>query len=229
MFCLVYKRMEVGDIALTMNNIKAILSDLLIAGTDTSFITLDWAMTELIMSPRVMNQAQAEVRNIDGERKFISENDLPQLPYLKAVVKETLRLHPPAPMSVPRELIEDVTIDGYDIPAKTRILVNLWAIGRDPKSWNDPETFNPDRFIGSRIDYKGQDFELLPFGGGRRVCPGMTFATASTELALAQLLRSFDFELPPGIEVKDLDLRETFGLTTRKTSDLIVVARPRLA
>ncbi|GMH16754.1 hypothetical protein Nepgr_018595 [Nepenthes gracilis] len=132
-------------------------------------------------------------------------------------------------MSVPRESIEDVTIDGYDIPGKTRILINLWAIGRDPKSWIDPRTFNPDRFISSKIDFKGQDFELLPFGGGRRVCPDMTFATASIELALAQLLHSFDFELPPGIEVKDLDLRETFGLTMRKTSDLIVVARPPLA
>lgn len=197
------------------------------AGTDTSFITLDWGMTELIMNPQVMKKAQAEVRSIVGERKFILESDLPQLHYLKAVVKEIFRLHPPVPVLVPRESIRDVTLEGYNIPAKTRIFINVWAIGRDPESWEDPEKFNPDRFLGSSIDFKGQDFELLPFGAGRRGCPGITFGTVTVELALAQLLHSFDWELPPGVEAKDLDLSEAFGISMHKTSDLILVAIPR--
>lgn len=197
------------------------------AGTDTSFITLDWGMTELIMNPQVMKKAQAEVRSIVGERKFILESDLPQLHYLKAVVKEIFRLHPPVPVLVPRESIRDVTLEGYNIPAKTRIFINVWAIGRDPESWEDPEKFNPDRFLGSSIDFKGQDFELLPFGAGRRGCPGITFGTVTVELALAQLLHSFDWELPPGVEAKDLDLSEAFGISMHKTSDLILVAIPQ--
>lgn len=196
------------------------------AGTDTTFITLDWGMTELIMNPKVMESAQAEVRRIVGERKFVLESDLPQLNYIKAVIKEIFRLHPPVPVLVPRESIEHVTIDGYDIPEKTRIFVNAWAIGRDPETWEDPETFKPERFIGSTIDFKGQDYELIPFGAGRRGCPAMTFATVSVELALAQLLHSFDWELPHGTAAKDLDLTEVFGITMHKIANLIVLAKP---
>ncbi|GMH16757.1 hypothetical protein Nepgr_018598 [Nepenthes gracilis] len=215
-----------GDMPLTVSNVKAILLDMFAAGIDTASITLDWAMTELMINPTVMKQAQVEVRSIIGERKIVLESDLPQLHYLKAVLKEVLRLHPPAPMSLPRESIEDVTIDNYVIPAKTRVFINIYAIGRDPKSWKDPETFIPERFMDSSIDFKGQDFEFLPFGGGRRVCPGITFALVTIELALAQLLHSFEWDLPPGVDAKDLDMRETFGLTTRKISDLIVVVKP---
>ncbi|GAB2269750.1 hypothetical protein Dimus_004672 [Dionaea muscipula] len=220
---------ESGEMPLTMDNVKAILLDMFAAGTDTTFITLDWAMTELIMNRNVMKKAQEEMRNIIGEREFVTEDDLPQLHYLKAVVKEVFRLHPPVPVLVPRESIEDVTINGYLIPAKTRIFVNVWAIGRDPKSWEDPETFNPERFIGSNIDFKGQDFELLPFGAGRRGCPGITFATPIVELGLAQLLHTFDWELPAGIQAKDLDLTEAFGISMHKITDLTVVAKPHFA
>lgn len=215
-----------GEMALTIDNVKAILLDMFAAGTDTSFITLDWGMTELIMNPKVMKQAQTEVRSIVRERQVL-ESDLPRLHYLKAVIKEIFRLHPPVPVLVPRESIQDVNIAGYDIPAKTRVFVNAWAIGRDPQSWENPETFDPERFVGSTIDFKGQDFELLPFGAGRRGCPGIIFGTVTVELALAQLLHSFDWELPPGIEAKDLDLTEAFGISMHKTSDLIVVAKPR--
>ncbi|KAL3512690.1 hypothetical protein ACH5RR_025407, partial [Cinchona calisaya] len=219
-----------GDLEtpLTTDNIKAIILDMFAAGTDTNFITLDWAMTELIMNPKTLERARAEIRSIVKERRPISENDLPHLHYMKAVIKETFRLHPPAPVLLPRESMEDVTIDGYKIPAKTRFFINAWAIGRDPESWENPEIFEPERFMikNSHIDFKGQDFELIPFGAGRRICPAITFSMATVELALAQLLHSFDWQLPPGIEAKDLNLTEAFGITMHKISPLMVVAKP---
>lgn len=137
-----------GDIHLTMDNVKAIIFDMFVAGTDTSFITLDWGMTELIMNPRVMKKAQDEVRSVVRDRRQVLESDLPQLHYIKAVIKEIFRLHPPAPVLLPRESTEDLKIDGYDIPSKTRIFVNVWAIGRDPDSWTNLELFEPERFVG---------------------------------------------------------------------------------
>lgn len=197
------------------------------AGTDTTFITLDWAMTELIINPKVLKKAQAEVRSVLGERKVVLESDILQLSYMKAVIKETFRLHPPAPVLVPRESLEHVTLEGYDIPVKTRIFVNAWAIGRDPEIWEDPETFKPERFLNSPIDFRGQDYELLPFGAGRRICPAITFGTATVEIALAQLLHSFDWELPPGVTPKDLDMTEVFGITMHRKYGLEVIAKPR--
>ena len=197
------------------------------AGTDTTFIVLDWAMTELILNPNVLEKVQAEVRSVLGERRVVLESDLPKLNYMKAVIKETFRLHPPSPVLVPRESIEHVTIHGYDIPAKTRIFVNAWAIGRDPETWEDPETYKPERFLDSPIDFRGQDFELIPFGAGRRICPAITFGMASVELALAQILHSFDWELPPGVRAKDLDMTEVFGITMHRKYGLEVLAKPR--
>ena len=146
---------------------------------------------------------------------------------MKAVIKETFRLHPPAPVLVPRESIEHVRIDGYDIPAKTRVFVNAWAIGRDPETWEDTETYKPERFLDSPIDFRGQDFELIPFGAGRRICPAISFGIASVELALAQILHSFDWELPPGVSAKDLDMTEVFGITMHRKYGLEVLAKPR--
>ena len=197
------------------------------AGTDTTFIVLDWAMTELILNPNVLEKVQAEVRSVLGERRVVLESDLPKLNYMKAVIKETFRLHPPAPVLVPRESIEHVRIDGYDIPAKTRVFVNAWAIGRDPETWEDPETYKPERFLDSPIDFRGQDFELIPFGAGRRICPAISFGIASVELALAQILHSFDWELPPGVSAKDLDMTEVFGITMHRKYGLEVLAKPR--
>jgi len=195
------------------------------AGTDTSFITLDWAMTELLMNPRVMEKAQKEVRSIMGERRVVAESDLAQMEYMRAIIKETFRFHPPVPV-FSRESMEDVVIEGYKISAKTRFYVNVWAIGRDPESWEDPNTFKPERFIGSDIDYKGKDFELIPFGAGRRGCPGIPFTIAVVELALAQLLHSFHRELPPGVTPKDLDLTDVFGISMHRREHLHVLAKP---
>jgi cytochrome P450 len=196
------------------------------AGTDTTFITLDWGMTELLMNSQALKHAQYEIRSVVGEKKFVSESDLCYMPYLKAVIKEIFRLHPPVPVLVPRESMEPVIIDGYDIPAKTRIYINAWAIGRDPESWKNPEVFMPERFLDSPIDYKGQHYELIPFGAGRRSCPAISFGTASVELALAQLLHSFDWELPPGVAPKDLDLTEVFGISMHRREQLFTVVKP---
>ncbi|XP_030492914.1 cytochrome P450 71AP13-like [Cannabis sativa] len=205
------------------------MQDMFAAGTDTTFIVLDWAMIELITNPKALEEAQAELQSVLGERKVVLESDLPQLNYMRAVIKETFRLHPPAPVLVPRESLEHVTIEGYDIPAKTRIIVNAWAIGRDPETWEDPEIFKPERFLNSSIDFKGQDYELIPFGAGRRVCPAITFGIASIEIALAQLLHSFHWELPPGVTPKDLDMTEVFGITMHRKVGLEVLAKPRFS
>ncbi|KAI4329526.1 hypothetical protein MLD38_027907 [Melastoma candidum] len=218
-----------AEIPLTMDNIKAIILDMFAAGTDTTFITLDWGMTELILNPKAMKKVQDEVRSLVGDRLYVQEADLPRLEYLKAVIKEIFRLHPPAPVLLPRESMEEVTINGYKFPKKTRFFVNAWSIGRDPRSWAEPEAFQPERFLGSEIDYKGQDFELVPFGAGRRICPAITFGTASVELALAQLLHSFDWELPPGVQGRDLDMTEAFGITMHRIENLMVVAKPRFS
>ncbi|KAH7681580.1 Cytochrome P450 B-class protein [Dioscorea alata] len=214
------------EIPLTMDNIKAVILGMFAGGTDTIFITLDWGMTELIINPRVMKKAQEEVRNRVGNRKFVLESDLPHLLYLKAVIKEIFRFHPPAPLLVPRESMEQVTIEGYQIPAKTRVFINAWAIGRDIESWENPEVFEPERFMNSSVDFKGQDFELIPFGAGRRGCPAITFGAVTIEIALAQLLHGFNWELPPGIAVEGLDMKEVFGITMHRIQELVVVAKP---
>ncbi|XP_074584064.1 cytochrome P450 71AP13-like [Curcuma longa] len=218
------------ELPLTMDNVKAVILDMFAAGTDTTFITLDWAMTELLMNPSAMSRAQAEIRSIVGgdHRKLVAEADLPRMPYMKAVIKEVFRLHPPAPLLVPRESMESVTIEGYEIPAKTRVFVNAWAIGRDPESWPDPDSFMPERFLNSSVDFKGQDFELIPFGAGRRGCPAIAFGTAGVEIALAQLLHSFEWELPAGVKAEDLDMDEVFGITMHRTEQLVAVATPYL-
>ncbi|RRT68254.1 hypothetical protein B296_00015672 [Ensete ventricosum] len=219
---------ESSELPLTMDNVKAVILDMFAAGTDTTFITLDWGMTELLMNPAAMKRAQDEVRRIVGDRESVSESDLPHMHYLKAVIKETFRLHPPAPVLLPRESMNSVTIDGYDIPARTRIFVNAWAIGRDPESWRNPNAFVPERFLNSSIDFKGLDFELIPFGAGRRGCPAITFGTASVEIALAQLLHSFDWELPTGVTAEVMDMTEVFGITMHRIEELVAVAKPRI-
>ncbi|XP_062116103.1 cytochrome P450 71AP13-like [Humulus lupulus] len=217
-----------SEMTLSMENVKAIILDMFAAGTDTTFISLDWGMTELIINPKALQKAQTEIQSVLGERRVVLESDLPQLNYIKAVIKETYRLHPPAPVLMPRESIEHVVINGYDIPAKTRLFVNAWAMGRDPEIWEDPETFRPERFLqGTPIDFKCHDYELIPFGAGRRICPGMNFGIAAVELALAQLLHSFDWELPPGVTAKDLDMTEVFGITMHRKVGFVVLAKPR--
>ncbi|CAK8570874.1 unnamed protein product [Lathyrus sativus] len=211
------------DICLTDDNIKAIILDIFGAGGDTSASTIVWAMSELIRDPRVMKKAQHEVREICKMRGNVGENCIYELEYLKSIVKETLRLHPPAPLLLPRECGQACEIDGYHIPIKTKVIVNAWAIGRDPKYWFEPERFYPERFIGSSIDYKGSNFEYIPFGAGRRMCPGITFGLINVELTLALLLYHFDWKLPNGMKGEDLDMTEQFGVTIKRKDDLYMI------
>ncbi|CAN1311335.1 Desmethyl-deoxy-podophyllotoxin synthase [Linum perenne] len=209
--------------SLTNDNIKAVIGDVFIAGSETSSTTIEWAISELIKNPTAMKKAQNEVRTVFGKKGRVDEGGLHELSYLKLVIKETLRLHTPAPLLVPRESREECEVGGYQIPAKATILVNAWAIARDPGTWDEPEVFRPERFLDGMIDYKGTNFEYLPFGAGRRMCPGITFGIANTELPLANLLFYFDWKLPGDRRMESLDMEESFGVTVKRKHDLEVV------
>ncbi|WVZ09843.1 hypothetical protein V8G54_014373 [Vigna mungo] len=213
-------------IAISHQQIKGVLVDIFVAGTDTGAATMIWIMTELIRNPKAMKKAQEEVREIMEGKYMVEEIDLPKLLYLKLVVKEALRLHPPAPLLVPRETTEACVIKGFQIPAKTRVLVNAKSIAMDPACWENPNEFLPERFLNSSVDYKGQHFEMLPFGVGRRSCPGVNFAMPLVELVLANLLLRFDWELPAGLGIQDLNMEETIGITMHKRDHLWLRAIP---
>ncbi|KAK7390174.1 hypothetical protein VNO78_25473 [Psophocarpus tetragonolobus] len=214
-------------IDLTYDHIKGVIMDILVAGTDTTAAVSVWAMTALMKNPRVMKKVQEEIRHVGRAKDFLDEDDIQKLTYLKAVMKETLRLHLPAPLLVPRESNEECIIDGYRIPAKTIVYVNVWAIQRDPEIWKNPEEFYPERFLDSSIDFHGQDFELIPFGAGRRFCPGVPMAIVTLELVLANLLHSFDWELPQGMVKEDIDVEVFPGITQHKKNHLCLCASPR--
>ncbi|XP_061361117.1 cytochrome P450 736A117-like [Gastrolobium bilobum] len=208
--------------------IKALIMDMFVAGTETNLSVLEWAMTELLRHPIVMQNLQVEVRNVVSDDKtHITEEDLSGMHYLKAVVKETLRLHPPAPLLLPRESFQDTKVMDYNIDTGTQVLVNAWAIARDPSHWYQPLEFQPERFLNSSIDIKGHDFQLIPFGAGRRGCPGLTFAMVVNQLVLANLVFQFDWTLPSGeMGVQALDISEATGLASHRKFPLVAVASP---
>jgi cytochrome P450 len=221
LLCTERSESEYADFQFTRDCTKAVLMDIFLAGVDTGAITITWTMAELAKNFRVMKKVQNEVRGLKKEK--ITENDIHQLQYLKMVIKETLRLHPPVPLLLPRESISHFKLANYEISPKTLIQVNVWAIGRDPKYWQNPEEFFPERFSDSSIDYKGQHFELLPFGAGRRGCPGIYTAMTMVELTLANLLNCFDWKLPNRMRESDIDMEEAAGLTTHKNSALKLI------
>lgn len=200
------------------------VQDVFAAGTDTTSTVLEWAMAELIRHPMIMKKLQLEVREIVKERRDILDSDLENMHYLKAVIKETLRCHTPIPLLVPRIARKDVNILGYDIPAGTMAIINAWTISRDPAYWEEPEEFKPERFLDSPIDYKGLDFELIPFGAGRRACPGITFAMATNELVLANIVHKFDWESPGGMQGEEFNMSERPGIAIHRAAPLCVVA-----
>ncbi|XP_009409655.2 cytochrome P450 71A1 [Musa acuminata AAA Group] len=216
----------VDGIALSRDCIKANILDMITGGIDTTYTTIEWAMAELVKHPRKMERAQEEIRKIVGSGGELREEMVEGMEYLRAAIKETLRLHPALPLLVPRESMEDARLQGYLIPKGTRVVINAWAIGRDPVSWEKPEEFWPERFVGNSIDFKGQDFQLIPFGAGRRGCPGVAFAMVTTELALANLLYHFDWQLPDGMAGEEMDMSEASGIAVHKKSSLILVAKP---
>ncbi|PWA79356.1 Costunolide synthase [Artemisia annua] len=200
------------DLPITNDTIKAIVLEMLIAGTSSSSMTIEWAMSELMRKPEMMMKVQSEVRSI-VKGNTIAEADIQSMHYMKMILKETLRLHG-VPILVPRENQEDCNVDGYNIPAKTRILINSWACATDPGSWENPHSFIPERFENSSVNYLGLDFEFIPFGAGRRMCPGISFGMGIVEYALANFLYHFDWKLPHGLEPHEIDMTEVTGIST---------------
>ncbi|KAF5191729.1 Cytochrome p450 [Thalictrum thalictroides] len=214
------------DMPISMDNVKGVILDMFTGGSDTSSTAIEWAFSELLKNPEAMAKAQAEVREVFNGKKRIEQEDMNQLRYIKLVVKETLRMHPPAPLLIPRECSATCEIDGYEIPEKARIIINAWAIGRDPENWSDPDSFKPERFEDISSDYRGNDYRYTPFGSGRRICPGILFAIANVELPIALLLYHFDWKLANGVKSEDLDMTESFGATVRRKNDLYVIPTP---
>ncbi|KAK2998226.1 hypothetical protein RJ639_022936 [Escallonia herrerae] len=212
------------ELPITSNNVKAVIMDMFSAGTETSSTTIEWAMVELIRNPRVMKKAQAEVRLALKQKKIIGETDIQELSYLKLVIKETLRLHTPVPLLVPRERREECRIGGYNIPVKTKVMINAWAMGRDPDYWQDAESFIPERFEKSPLDFTGTNLEYIPFGAGRRMCPGVSLGLANVELPLAAILYHFNWKLPSGIKAEDLDMTANAGATAGRKQNLNLIA-----
>ncbi|XP_027061691.2 tabersonine 16-hydroxylase 2-like, partial [Coffea arabica] len=212
--------------SLTNSSIKSVVMDIFSAGSETSSTTVEWVMSEMLKNPDIMKRAQDEVREVYDRRRNVDESRLHELEYLQAVVKETLRLHPSAPLLLPRENSEQCEVNGYVIPVNTRVIINAWALGRDSKYWTEAEKFKPERFLDCPSDYHGNDFKYMPFGAGRRICPGISFALASIELQLAQLLYHFDWKLPNEQKPEQLDMSEGFALTVRRKNDLYLIPIP---
>ncbi|XP_047051576.1 desmethyl-deoxy-podophyllotoxin synthase-like [Lolium rigidum] len=225
-------RIQAEGTPLEMGTIRTVIIDLFAAGMETSTTTLQWAMAEMMRNPKVLGRATAEVRATLAGQSRVTEKALPELRYMQLVIKETLRLHMAAPLLLPRECQESCRVLGYDVPKGAMVLVNAWAIARDTENWGpDAEEFRPERFEeaddSAVVNFKGQHFQFLPFGAGRRSCPGMMFSLAAMELALASLLFHFDWELPEGTVPAELDMTEKFGITARKKTDLLLHARLR--
>lgn len=204
------------------------LQGLILAATDTTTGTLTWAVSLLMNNRQVLKKAVDEVEAQVGRQRLASESDIKNLPYLQAILKETLRLYPAAPLSVTHKSTEDCTVAGYHIPSGTHLLTNLSKIHRDPQVYEDPLEFRPERFLTTHkgVDLRGQHFELIPFGAGRRMCPGVSFALLMMQLTLANLLIGFDIATP---DHKPVDMREQVGLTNIKASPLQVLLKPRLS
>lgn len=214
-----------------------LFQDFFTAATDTSAIALEWALAELINNPKVLKRAQEEIDTIVGKHRLVAKSDGPNLPYIQAIVKETLRLHPPIPM-VTRRSVQDCIINGYNIPAHTMLIVNIWSIGRNPKYWENPLDFWPERFLRAEnddpvglIDVKGHHFQLLSFGTGRRGCPGMSLALQQLHTVLAATIQCFDWKVVDprgGNIVRVVDMTERPGLTVPRAHDLVCIPVPRI-
>lgn len=214
---------------LSLQTVKSFLLDLFAAGTDTNTIAVEWTMAELLRHPAVMSKVRAELRDALGSKPCPDESDVGRLPYLRAVVMESMRLHPPSPMLVPHLAMADgAEVGGFTVPAGTKVIINLWAIMRDPASWAEPEAFVPERFVGSSdADFRGTDrLEFMPFGAGRRACPGAPMAMRVVTLLLASMLHAFEWRLPEGMKPGDVDVRDWFGTSLNMVTPLKAVPVP---
>ncbi|KAK1430564.1 hypothetical protein QVD17_13390 [Tagetes erecta] len=209
-----------------MIHIKALLMDIIVAATDTTSTMVEWVMAEILNSPVVMRKVQDELTSIVGMNSFVEESHLPKLTYLDAVIKETFRLHPPLPLLIQRCPDESCNVGGYTIPKDTILFMNVWAIHRDPKNWINPLEFKPERFLNGRWDYNGNNLKFLPFGSGRRICPGIPLGDKMLMYILASLLHSFEWTLPKDDK---FDLHDEFGYVTKKRKPLVAIPCQRLS
>ncbi|XWS61919.1 hypothetical protein CRYUN_Cryun07bG0165900 [Craigia yunnanensis] len=215
-----------GASSITMNQLKALLMDVVVGGTDTTSTMMEWTMAELMQHPEIMEKVRKEISDVVGPNSAVEEVHLPSLRYLDAVVKETFRLHPPLPLLVPRCPGQSSTVGGYSIPKGTRVFLNIWSIQRDPHIWENPLDFQPERFLNDpdKFDYLGNDFRYMPFGSGRRMCAGVNLGEKMLYSTLASLLHTFDWKLPEGAEQ---DLTGRFGIIMKKMKPLVVIPTPR--
>ena len=200
--------------------------ELLIAGTESTSVTTEWAMAELIRSPDSMKKIREELTT-EINKSTLKDSDLRKLPYLQACLKETLRLHPPGPFLLPHRALESCKVMNYTIPKDAQVLVNAWAIGRDPMSWEDPLVFKPERFLNSIVDFQGTNFEFIPFGAGRRICPGLPMAVKLIPPVLVSWIHFFDWSLPNWGDPKEIDMREKFGANIQKEHPLLLIPKVR--
>ncbi|KAL3516347.1 hypothetical protein ACH5RR_023249 [Cinchona calisaya] len=214
---------------LSEDTIIGLLWDMITAGMDTTAISVEWAMAELIKNPRVQQKAQEELDGVIGNERVMTEMDFSNLHYLQCVAKEALRLHPPTPLMLPHRSNANVKIGGYDIPKGSNVHVNVWAVARDPAVWKNPLKFWPERFLEADIDMKGHDFRLLPFGAGRRVCPGAQLGINLVTSMLGHLLHHFNWAPPHGLSPDEIDMGENPGLVTYMRTPLQAVPTSRLS
>ncbi|KAJ0535891.1 putative cytochrome P450 [Helianthus annuus] len=202
--------------------IKIFLLNLLAAGTDGPVSTMEWAFSLLLNHPDVLEKAQNEIDKVVGKERLVNESDIANLPYLRCVVSETLRLYPPTPLLLPHQSTEDCVVGGYHVPRGTVLLVNQWGIQHDPKVWSDPERFDPERFVG--FEASKDRFRLMAFGAGRRACPGELLAMRMIWLTMGLLIQCFDWERTTE---ELIDLNEGLGLTMPKAQPLVAKCTPR--
>lgn len=203
------------------------LQILILTGTESTAVALTWILSLLLNHPRALKAAQEEIDAQVGRDRWVQESDIHKLIYLQAVVKESLRLNPPGPVTGPREATEDCYIGDHLVPKGTRLIVNIWKLQRDPRVWSDPNEFRPERFLTTKsgLGLNGQNFEYIPFSSGRRSCPGMTLGLLVVQGVLARLLQGFDMRTKGG---EPVDMREGLGIALPKASPLDVVLTPRL-
>lgn len=216
------------DYDLSDDSVIGLLWDMISAGMDTTTITVEWALAEMVRNPRVQQKVQEELDRVVGRDRLMTEADIPNLPYLQCVTKECYRLHPPTPLMLPHKANTNVKIGGYDVPKGATVSVNVWAIARDPEVWKKPLEFRPERFQEEDIDMKGTDYRLLPFGSGRRICPGAQLAINLVTSMLGHMLHHFNMTPPEGVRPQDMDMMEQPGTVTYMGKPLEVVPTPRL-
>jgi len=200
--------------------------DMVTGATDTSSNTIEFAMAEIIQKAEVMKRVEEELEDVVGKDKMVEETHIRKLPYLQAVMKETLRLHPALPLLIPHCPSQTTNVGGYTIPKGSRVFINVWAIHRDPSIWERPLEFDPSRFLDANWDFSGNDFSYFPFGSGRRICAGIAMAERTFLYFLATLLHLFDWRIPEG---ENLDLSEKFGIVLKKKTPLVAIPTPRFS